>query len=57
MLIVQNKMPLHAIVRSWMLLAVLRAAHELVLPPIVRIAIVRVNTVHKVLHHILHVPS
>ena len=31
MLIVQNQMPLHAIaiVRSWMLLAALRAAHEL----------------------------
>ena len=29
MLIVQNKMLLHAIVQSWTLLAALRAAHEL----------------------------
>ena len=29
MLIVQNQMPLQAIVRSWTLLAALRAAHEL----------------------------
>ena len=31
MLIVQNQMPLHAIVRSWTLLAALRVAHELLI--------------------------
>ena len=31
MLIVQNQMLLHAIVRSWTLLAALRAAHELLI--------------------------
>ena len=31
MLIVQNQMPLHAIVRSWTLLATLRVAHELLI--------------------------
>ena len=34
MLIVQNQMPLHAIVRSWTLLATLRAAHELLVQAI-----------------------
>ena len=41
MLIVQNQMPLHAIVRSWTLLAALRAAHELLVIIIITLKMVK----------------
>ena len=45
MLIVQNQMPLHAIVWSWTLLAAFRAAHEL-LVFVIRIS-VRFTSLHQ----------